>query len=199
VISDFQPYLIYGLAWFVFGFFHSFLAGRRLKKFCGAYARLTYNIIAAIQIVAVLAFGRWAFSDLPPFDRSDWVHWPLTAGHIAAWILFLVVLKTYDLGLLAGTSQIRAARSGKVVNDEEALHLDGYHRFVRHPLYGAAFVILWTSVTSPYGLATAVWASLYLLIGAAIEERRLLRLHGRRYADYRLKTPAFIPWRGRTI
>ncbi len=197
--ADPQPYLFYGLAWLVFGLFHSFLAGRRLKKFCGPYARFIYNIIATIQIIAVFAVGRWLFNDIPSFDRPDLLRWALTAGHLAAWALFLVILRTYDLGLLAGTAQIRAARTGKILSDEEALHLDGYHRYVRHPLYAAAFLIFWTSVSSPYGLATAVWASLYLIVGATIEERRLIHLHGDRYAAYRQKVPAFIPWRGRVI
>ena len=41
--------------------------------------------------------------------------------------------------------------------------------------------------------------SLYLVVGAAFEERGLLRLYGADYADYRRRVPAFIPWKGRAL
>jgi len=59
------------------------------------------------------------------------------------------------------------------------------HRFVRHPLYSAAFLILWGSV--------------YLVVGSHFEERFLERLYGDAYADYRRRVPAFVPWKGRAI
>ena len=47
------------------------------------------------------------------------------------------------------------------------------------------------------GLATAVWGSAYLVIGTAFEERKLRRLYGQAYEDYRARVPAFVPWKGR--
>lgn len=192
-------FLIYGAAWLSFGFLHSFLAGDHLKSLCGVYARLVYNAIAVLHILGVLVVGRWAFGGDEPFNMTDAAAWVLRGGHVAGWILFVVALRYYDLGLLAGTKQIRRGRAGKPVPEIEPLHVTGFHRYVRHPLYGAAFVILWTSALSPLGLAMAVWGTLYLLAGTYFEERRLVRLYGETYKTYREQVPAFLPWRGRVI
>jgi protein-S-isoprenylcysteine O-methyltransferase Ste14 len=84
-------------------------------------------------------------------------------------------------------------------SDDEPLRLDGLHRFVRHPLYTGVFLILWGRVDGDFELATAVWGSLYLLIGTWFEERRLVKLYDGSYVDYRRRVPAFIPWRGRAL
>ena len=192
-------FLIYGAAWLSFGILHSLLAGERLTPLCGAYARFVYNAIAVLHILGVFAVGHWAFGGDDPFNMADAMIWALRVAHVAGWGLFAVALRYYDLGLLAGTKQIRQARAGKPEPDFEPLHLTGFHRYVRHPLYGAAFVILWTSALSPLGLATAFWGTLYLLAGTYFEERRLVRLYGETYKTYREQVPAFLPWRGRVI
>jgi protein-S-isoprenylcysteine O-methyltransferase Ste14 len=79
----------------------------------------------------------------------------------------------------------------------EPLRLDGPHRFVRHPLYTALFLVLWGRAFDEAMIATAVWGSLYLIVGTRFEERKLLRLHGAAYARYRARVPAFLPWKGR--
>ena len=57
----------------------------------------------------------------------------------------------------------------------------GLHRYVRHPLYSALFLCLWGLVQDPLSLATALWGSLYTLIGTYFEERKLISLYGEAY------------------
>jgi hypothetical protein len=52
-------------------------------------------------------------------------------------------------------------------------------------------------VDTEFQLATAVWASAYLAIGARLEENRLLTPYGASYQNYRQRAPSLIPWRGR--
>ena len=54
-------------------------------------------------------------------------------------------------------------------------------------------MILWGLVRDPVSLATAVWGSLYLMIGTYFEERKLRRLYGKAYDDYSRRVPPFIP------
>ncbi len=114
-------------------------------------------------------------------------------------MLFLV-LRTYDLGKFSGLAQIRAAKAGAaMVVDDEAMITGGFHAYIRHPLYSAAFLVLWSAAWNDHGLATALWGSLYLIIGSRFEERRLIRLHGDAYRAYRARVPAFVPWRGKAV
>jgi protein-S-isoprenylcysteine O-methyltransferase Ste14 len=193
--------VIYGLLWLGFGALHSVLAGSRAKTWfrprLGPYYRLAYNLFAVLHIGAVVAFGVWALDggrSVQPF--AGWR--PLIdLVAVAGWGVMILALRTYDLGRLAGTAQIRAYRQGQPWDDDEPLIASGFHAYVRHPLYAAGFLILWGSATTDLALATAVWGSLYLAIGAQYEERRLVRLYGDAYREYQRRVPAFIPWKGR--
>ena len=94
-------------------------------------------------------------------------------------------------------AQIRAQKKGITLSEDEPLITGGLHLFVRHPLYLGVYLILWGRATGDFGLATAVWGSVYLVIGAAFEDRKLLALYGDEFRDYKDRIPAVIPWRGR--
>jgi protein-S-isoprenylcysteine O-methyltransferase Ste14 len=194
-------HLLYALAWLGFGVVHSGLASSRLKeRFTGAPRaawRLAYNVLAVVQLGAVWLVGGYAFAAAQAYAMEPWAATVLAALHAAGWVLMVFGLLGYDLGRLAGTRQLRNHWRGIDEAEDEPLRRDGLHRFVRHPLYAAGFLILWGRVDDPFALATAVWGSLYLVIGTAFEERRLDRLYGAEYAAYRRRVPAFIPWKGR--
>ena len=188
-MSATTAHLIYALAWLSFGLGHSLLAREgakvRLRPVFGAGYRLAYNLFATLHIAAVYAVGAWAFRGQSDFVVVEPWGWVFTTVHVVGWIGLLIALRGYDLGRLAGTRQIRNARLGISEPEDEPLRRDGLHRFVRHPLYSAAFLILWGSV--------------YLVVGSHFEERFLERLYGDAYADYRRRVPAFVPWKGRAI
>lgn len=188
-----SAHLLYVLAWFSFGAGHSLLASRGpkagLKPLLGPRYRLAYNLFAAAHLGAILAFGHWLFPTPAAFANP---FWPVALAGLA---VLVAGLRDYDLGRLLGTFQIRHPEAP----EDEPLHIRGLHRWVRHPLYAGTLLVLWGKAANEFELATATWASLYILAGAAFEERRLLRLYGEAYADYRHHVPAFIPWRGRVL
>jgi len=101
-----------------------------------------------------------------------------------------------------GFSQWGAWRRGEPVAGDGVesgeLVVTGPYRWVRHPMYSAAFVLLWADPRwTVNGLAFAVGASLYLWLGALHEERRLRAYYGEAYRDYAGRTPRFLPavWR----
>ena len=185
-----SAHLAYLLAWIAFGLSHSGLAGRDLG---GRWSRIVYNVIAVAAFLAVGGVGGWALGSQPAFHLPYWATGALAFVHLAGWAVMLLSARYYDLGRLGGISQLRHPS----LPVDEGLRLDGPHAWVRHPLYAGAFMILWGAALSPLGLATAVWGSLYLLVGTFCEERRLLARYGEEYAAYRARVPAFVPWRGR--
>jgi len=193
----------YLFAWGAFAICHSWLAGATAKdsygRRLGPYYRLAYNILAVVQLIALIGFGAWAFQGGRPIEPFASWRLVLTIIAVAGWTIMILALRTYDLGRFAGTTQIREWRETGRWNDEEALNTSGFHAYVRHPIYAAGFLILWGAAWTDFALATAVWGTLYLIIGARFEERRLARLHGDAYRDYKRQVPAFIPWKGRAI
>jgi hypothetical protein len=193
--------LLYALLWTSFAAGHSLLAGATLKHVRGAAYRLVYNALALVHLAIVLVAGRlWLADGAATFDRPVWLV-ALQCGLVAVGFVSLsAALRGYDLGLLAGTAQWRAARCGKTLDDaDEPLRIGGLHRYVRHPLYAATFPLLWGLADGEFALATAVWASACFWLGSRFEERRLAARYGDAYRRYRDGVPAFVPWRGRAI
>ena len=201
MVSDqfWSPQISYALAWASFGLFHSLLArgsgAALLRRVFGTGERLAYNGIAAVHLFTVFLIGHWALGDQPGFARPDWLVWLQWGGLALGLLVGFKAIQSYDLGLFAGTKQMREGPAEK----EEPLATQGLHRYVRHPLYSALFLCLWGLVHDPLSLATALWGSLYTLIGTYFEERKLIALYGRAYADYRSRVPAFLPWKGRAV
>tara|TARA_R110000787_G_scaffold285173_2_gene400089 strand:+ start:46380 stop:47000 length:621 start_codon:yes stop_codon:yes gene_type:complete len=192
---------VYGAMWAVFGLAHSLLASEsmkaRLHGWLGAGYRLAYNGFAIVTLVAVFLGGHAFLGALPAYDLSGTQKVVLGGLEIAGWVLMFLALGGYDLGRFAGTAQVRAAKGGGAVDEDGPLRIDGLHRYVRHPLYSAVFLILWGAAWSPLGLMTAFFGSVYLVVGTWLEERRLIARYGDAYAAYRACVPAFVPWRGR--
>ncbi len=197
---DDPAHLFYALAWLSFGAVHSVLAGsgakKRLEPMLGAYYRLSYNLLAAVHIGLVMVLGGMILS-AQSYAIEPGVAFAMTAAKVVGVIILVLALREYDLGLFSGMSQIRAHRRGRPAPDDGPLATRGLHQFVRHPLYLGVYLYLWGGAVNDFGLATAVWGSVYLWIGARHEERGLLALYGQAYADYQTAVPAIIPWKGR--
>lgn len=196
------PHALYALAWASFGVGHSLLARdfvkARLGLWLGPWYRLAYNGFAVVHIGAVVAVG-WLLLDTGTYDVPAGLLWALYALQALGAGILLVGLRGYDLGRFGGLAQIRNHYAGRDEPEDEPLRVDGLHRYVRHPLYAGALLLLWGGAPSEFALATAFWASLYLWIGTLFEERALLRRYGRAYEEYRSQVPAVLPWRGRAL
>ena len=70
----------------------------------------------------------------------------------------------------------------------------GLYRYVRHPLYSAGLVFIWlTPEMSLNFLVLYISLTIYIVIGAYFEERKLIREFGKSYEDYQVKTPMLVP------
>ena len=199
-LSPVQAHLVYGLAWLSFGAGHSLLAGawakKKLEPALGPYFRLSYNLFALFHISAVGMIGLAALGGSPSYTLSPMVESALSGVSILGWVVLVMALREYDLGLFSGLSQIRDHRRGAGEPENEALITGGMHRFVRHPLYLGVYLILWSGATDNFGLVTAACGSVYLVYGTKFEEKKLARLYGDAYRDYQERVPALIPWKG---
>jgi methanethiol S-methyltransferase len=159
----------------------------------GRYHRLTYNGFAVVHLGVIWWLGRTWLSGASPLGLSPTIGAIGNAATVLGLVVIAVALMGYDRGRFLGTTQITAPQTAP----DEDLKLSGLHRYVRHPLYSGLFLVLWGHAQTEFAVATAFWGSLYLIIGAGFEERRLIVRYGKAYADYQARVPAFIPWRGR--
>lgn len=188
---------MFGLIFFIvlWGIVHSILASIGFKDFLRRslgsgfmkFYRLLYNIFAVISLAPVL----YLMISLPDknFYRvpSPWSYLMWAGQAVSALLLLLAVLQT-DVFAFVGLRQL-------VEGEEKSdLVISGLYRFVRHPLYTFGLLILWLSPSMTVNTFIVYAAfTVYILIGAVFEERKLMREFGQKYATYKAVTPMLIP------
>jgi protein-S-isoprenylcysteine O-methyltransferase Ste14 len=184
------------LAVLIWGVIHSFTASLGAKEWVRRalgnagmrFYRFAYNIFSVISFVPIL----WLMAVLP--DRAlyqipaPWIYFSL-AGQVAAVVVLVIgVLQTGVLSFV-GLKQLfeDTERSPQLVTH-------GLYRWVRHPLYMAGLLFIWlTPVMSQNTLVVISAATVYIIVGAFFEERKLGREFGAVYAEYKAVTPMLIP------
>ncbi|MEK7321833.1 MAG: DUF1295 domain-containing protein [Pseudomonadota bacterium] len=191
--------LLLGLAvaWLAYFIVHSVLASLMLKRRISErwpgfvpYYRLTYNVLAVILLLPVIALMRHAVgSPLWTWRGVGW--WLTTAAALLAVAGFAWSLRYYDMGEFLGMNIRRqSAEAGH-------FRISPFHRYVRHPWYFFALIIIWTRAMEPAWLISSVLISLYLVVGSRLEENKLVAVIGEPYRIYRQRVPALfpLPWR----
>jgi protein-S-isoprenylcysteine O-methyltransferase Ste14 len=193
--------LLLALCWLLYFLFHSFTASLWLKQRLADYLpwlmpayRLLFNLLALLLLLPSLAL-MYSLKGEPLWQWTGYGAWLANGLALLALLGFAWSLRYYDGMEFFGLRQWKA--DARTVEDQEAFHLSPLHRFVRHPWYALALVLIWTRDMDPAFLLTAVMASLYFIIGSRLEEQKLIVYHGEAYRRYRTRVPGFIPrpWR----
>ena len=190
-------YILYAVAWFLFAIVHSLLARpviqSRIENYLWRFYRLTYNLLAIFSIALVLLTGRLVLNTnrFVLFDNKIALFATFSL-QITGFIVLLLALSTYDIGRFTGITQVITNERLNSA-DNEPLQKLGLNRWVRHPLYTGAFFVLWGGSVSMFDVWTAVWGTLYLLIGTLFEERKLIKIYGDEYKRYQQEVPRYFP------
>jgi len=175
-----------------FAIIHSFLAmdhtKNKAQKLLGKgfrYYRLLYSLIS-IPLFAP-AFIVWM-----TYSNSTPVVYEIPRDFFPVVILF----RLGALGVfLYAVMQIGAMEFiGIMPQKKNVLITGGAYGIVRHPLYSSGILLLLTKMKiSQLDLIAILLISGYLVIGALIEEKRLLSIFGDEYRIYKEQVSMFIP------
>jgi protein-S-isoprenylcysteine O-methyltransferase Ste14 len=185
------------LGWIAYAALHSLLAALAVKAWVtrswpgfAPYYRLAFNTLAVVLLLPLA----WATYAIP----GEWL-WRWTGP--AAWIangLALAALAgfafssgTYDMGEFLGTRPWREKRADAV--EHEGFRISPLHRFVRHPWYALGLVLIWTRDMNAPLLVSSGAITLYLIVGAWLEERKLEAHFAAAYRDYKKQVPGLVP------
>lgn len=179
----------------LWGIIHSVMASlgfkSLLRRILGdgvmRFYRLIYNAFSVLSFAPIL----YLMAVLPNRDLyqvpSPWNYLMLAGQGLSVLLLFVAVLQTDTLAFIGLRQIISDEKKGKLVTS-------GLYRFVRHPLYTFGLLILWlTPNMTVNSLAFYVSLTIYILVGAYFEERKLLREFGHEYVAYKSVTPMLIP------
>jgi protein-S-isoprenylcysteine O-methyltransferase Ste14 len=185
------------LAVTAYGLLHSYLASHSFKRIArqalGAaafarYYRLLYNLTGGITLLPVLALPI-LLPDRPLYAMpSPWNMLFLAGQGLAAFLVAVAVVQTGALDFL-GLSQLAMRET-----EDRKLVVSGFYRWVRHPLYFFSILFFWLTPTMSWNLAAFyAAATLYFIIGAVFEERKLEAHFGEDYRRYKARTPMILP------
>lgn len=182
------------LYFIVYSGLHSLLAARRWKLYLQnrfpagyRYYRLIYSLFAIISLIPIL----WLLLTLPDHIiykiHSPWIYLSILVQALIGVVLLIGVRQT---GILSITG-IRELLIQE--NPSEKINTDGLYKYVRHPIYSLGLVFMWlfpVMTTNLFSLWMAI--SIYIFIGAALEERKLLVVFPD-YKNYQKRVPMFVP------
>ena len=178
----------------IYGILHSLTAALGFKARLShrfprldRYYRLLYSFLATVSLIPIAALVLFI-----PDVHLYTIPRP--------WVFITVLIQIGSVGLLGyslkqtGAMQFIGIPQALGQQSIEKLNTGGLYRCVRHPLYTFSMVVLWLfpMMTRNLLLAFAA-ATVYFLVGAIFEERKLLKIFGTEYTEYRAKTPFFIP------
>ncbi len=180
-----------------YGVFHSLLASLGAKRLArrafGPRAdrvyRLLFNAIGGLTLLPVLAVPALRPGAVLYRLVMPWSGMALAGQALSVAALAVGLLQT-DAWHFLGLRQLSEQKGAT----PPTLVTTGLYRWVRHPLYTAGLALIWlTPVMTTSLLAFNLALTAYILVGSALEERRLLAEFGSAYADYRRRVPRLIP------
>lgn len=151
----------------------------------------TYAIIASVQLFVLFAF--WTPSDIVWWQAEGWIFWLLCGAYGVSWLL--LAKASFDAGIEVQSGALgwmsMLANIRPVFPDMPTL---GLFRFIRHPIYAAFVLTLWTVPTwTPDQLVLALSLTAYCILAPLLKERRFARRYDDRFQAYKNDVPYMIP------
>jgi len=194
-----MDYIILTLIWGVYFALHSVLASNGVKMYFKRsfpafypFYRLCYNLISTVLLVPVYLFQK-GIEPIVLFEAPEVVG---VVGGIA-------MLVGIVIGALAFRYYSTKEFIGLDFNNESyslqkgSLNVSGLNKFVRHPLYFATLAIVWGYFLVKPTLTILVIdivISVYLVIGARLEEKKLIAEFGEQYLQYKKRVSMLVPF-----
>ncbi len=183
------------LAWCAYLALHSLLAASAVKAWVRRLwpqlmpgYRAIFNVIAIVALLPVLWLVYGTGGDWLWQWNGAWA-WFGNVLALTALLCFFASTRAYDMGEFLGLRQLKEHGSDEM----QTFTLSVFHRFVRHPWYCFALILIWTRDMNAPLLVSAVAITLYFVVGSKLEERKLVARFGEKYCSYMAKVPGLIP------
>ena len=196
-----HQHLLAVLLWILWCSLHSALiaasvTGYMKKKLGDAYRfyRLLYNIVALITFIPLVLYS--ISLEKAPIFRWEGplviIRYMLSAASIC---LFVAGGRHYSLSKLLGIDQIRTRTAKHVLSEHDVFAASGILSAIRHPWYAGGILIIWARDISLFAFLNNIVISAYFVIGAYLEERKLVREFGEVYREYQKNVSMLFPYK----
>ena len=157
-----------------------------------AYYRLGYNLFSLGTLLPL-----WAYTKSLSNLRGTLWPWPYSLVQVLIALLgvaaFIAGGRAYDLPFFLGLRQIKDSRATSLLSAPGPLKTSGILEMVRHPWYTGGLLLIWAQKMDRPILIMSLILSVYFIVGALLEERKLRRIYGQVYRDYQQEVSMFFP------
>jgi len=190
-----QSHIILAAGWILFCTLHSVFASLWFKKYAEKqmgrqykFYRFYYTLFAFVSFAIIMTY-MFTMGSYKIFENHLTINIAGTIVTLLGCIIMSVCIYKYFLRL-SGIKTLVENTSGP------ELMITGIHKYVRHPLYSGTFIFIWgLLMLYPYlslFIADAI-VTIYTLIGLQLEEQKLEKEFGKKYAEYKDRVPMLIP------
>ncbi|MFZ2865009.1 MAG: hypothetical protein WA440_09685 [Ignavibacteriaceae bacterium] len=189
----------------LYGSVHSVLASDKIKiifkKLFGkfiAFYRLLFNIFALLSLYYIWEAAPHPSLQIyqlpPPFDYLVLIP-QLTAMAGMIWCFKYISLKEF-LGVNQIERFFKKEYSENELDERYTLRISGPYKYSRHPVYFFSIIfLLFRAEMNLFYLTMFISFTAYFYIGSYYEEKKLVRLFGDVYSNYRKNVPRIFPIR----
>ena len=194
-------YLYSALAWAGWCALHSALISipvtEYMKRKLGhgfRFYRLLYNAFSLLTLGPILFYS----ISIRQEAIFQWegplviIQYLLLAASIG---LIMIGGRNYSLFQFLGIAQIRTGGANLSLSENKQFVVSGIHRMIRHPWYLAGILIVWARDLGPSAILNNLVIDSYFIIGAILEERKMVREFGESYRQYQRNVSMFFPYK----
>lgn len=196
-----MKYLFIAALWAGYCFIHSFLIStwftnivyRRLKKYYAFY-RLFYVLFSFLFLILLINFTSQFDNKIIINYDFPWsvIRYAMMYGSLI--VFFWAFFFNYDSLSFFGIRQILNFGKSVNINPQEAIKKNGLLGIIRHPMYLALIIFLWSQTFKLIDVLLNVLLTAYVIIGTKLEEKKLVLEFGDSYLKYQKEVPMIIPF-----
>jgi len=194
-------YLFIALLWILWCGLHSTLITKTVTDYAKnklgyqyRFYRLIFNTISLITFIPLLYYsisyrGPLVFG----WEGSLMiVKYFLLAMSI---YLFIAGARHYSMSQFIGIHQIKTGQTDQTLSENNTFNISGILSVIRHPWYTSGIMIIWSGDIYLSNLLNNIVISIYFVVGAFLEERKLLLEFGDKYREYQKNVSMLIPYK----
>jgi len=193
-------YLIVAFMWTGYGAIHSLLISLQFSKWIAkvmgqyyAFYRLAYNLFSIMLLIVLLKYSNTLGTELVIEFLPPWIILQqvllIGSGVVIVWAFL-----SYDSLEFMGIRQILEFRGNMNFTHSKTITKKGLLGIVRHPMYLATIVFMWSLNSTWVDILVHFVLTLYIFIGIRLEERKLVKQLGSAYIEYQNDVPSLIPF-----
>ena len=186
------------LGWVLWCTLHSALISTTVtdfakKKLGGGFRfyRLFYNVVSLVTLIPLVYYSHM-LREAPVFRWEGSMRIVQVFLVAVSVYLFVAGGRHYSWARFWGIAQVKA---GSSLADSSTFVVSGIHRIIRHPWYLGGILIVWAQDMSVSTILINMVISVYFMIGAVLEERKLVIEFGEKYREYQRTVSMLFPWR----